>query len=590
MGLWYLRRARFEKAEKYLKTAVEVQKKRNPNPYDGEALFYLGVVNRYLGKDGIAYNYFWKSTWNKAWADAGYYEAACISISGESWEEALDELERALISNSHNHQARAMKAVVLRKLGRKEEALAWIKESYKIDPFNYVCMVEEHLLTDSNEPLERMVELMHGNIYNYHETALDYLRAQLVDEAALVLKMTIEKGLEESPLTYYYLAYASDMVGMMEYLNKASEVSPDYCFPNRLEDAFILTYLGMNPFVSDARAPYLLGCLYYDKRQYDLALKYWQRAAKANPTYPVVWRNLALARFNKQNRQDEALEYMEKAFHLDETDARMLMELDQLYKRLQKPHQERLDFLQKYPELIRQRDDLVLEEITLLNQLGRYEEAKQKLDAHTFHPWEGGEGKVSAQYQICRLEIAKQLLQQDAKDSRAKQLLEECLTFPPHLGEGKLYGAQDNDFLFFLGRYEEGTVGPTEPAAAMYYNDAKPDKIFYAALCYRKLGQEDKARGLFDKLVNYGKEHIQEKQVMDYFAVSLPDLLIWNDSLDRKNEIHCKYMMALGYLGLGEQEKALQYLSEVRDLDINHQGVQALQSLIDLKLLDGAEG
>jgi hypothetical protein len=281
---------------------------------------------------------------------------------------------------------------------------------------------------------------------------------------------------------------------------------------------------------------------------------------------------------------------MEKAFHLDETDARMLMELDQLYKRMQKPHQERLDFLQKYPELIRQRDDLVLEEITLLNQLGRYEEAKQKLDAHTFHPWEGGEGKVSAQYQICRLEIAKQLLQQDAKDSRAKQLLEECLTFPPHLGEGKLYGAQDNDFLFFLGRYEEGTVGPTEPAAAMYYNDAKPDKIFYAALCYRKLGQEDKARGLFDKLVNYGKEHIQEKQVMDYFAVSLPDLLIWNDSLDRKNEIHCKYMMALGYLGLGEQEKALQYLSEVRDLDINHQGVQALQSLIDLKLLDGAEG
>ena len=124
----------------------------------------------------------------------------------------------------------------------------------------------------------------------------------------------------------------------------------------------------------------------------------------------------------------------------------------------------------------------------------------------------------------------------------------------------------------------------------MYYNDAKPDKIFYAALCYRKLGQEDKARSLFDKLVNYGNEHIHEKQVMDYFAVSLPDLLIWNDSLDRKNEIHCKYMLALGYLGLGEQEKALQYLTEVRDLDINHQGVQALQSLIDLKLLDGAEG
>ena len=165
------------------------------------------------------------------------------------------------------------------------------------------------------------------------------------------------------------------------------------------------------------------------------------------------------------------------------------MELDQLYKRLQKPHQERLDFLQQYPQLIAQRDDLVLEEITLLNQLGRYEEAMAKLDAHQFHPWEGGEGKVPAQYQVCRVELAKRSLSPKGEGNikRAKQLLEECLVYPPHLGEGKLYGAQDNDFLYFLGRYEEGTVGPTEPAAAMYYNDAKPDKIFYAGLCYRQL-------------------------------------------------------------------------------------------------------
>ena len=585
MGLWYLRRARFGQAESFLKTAVEVQKKRNPNPYDGEALFYLGVTNKYLAKISEAYDCFMKSAWNKAWADAGYFEAACINIADECWEEAIDELEHALICNSHNHQARAMKAVVLRKLGRKDEALAWIQESYKIDPFNYVCMVEEHLLTKSKEPLKRMVELMHGNIYNYHETALDYLHAGLEYEATFVLKTAINQKVEESPLTYYYLAYASKLGDSIKYLIKAGKVSPDYCFPNRLEDAYILTKSCMIPLGKDgARIPYYLGCFYYDKRQYEPAITCWEGAAKFDPSFPTVWRNLALARFNKQNSKDEAVELMEKAFHLDESDARVLMELDQLYKRLQKPHQERLDFLQKYPKLIQQRDDLILEEATLLNQLGRYEEAMQKIDSHIFHPWEGGEGKVSGQYQICRLEIAKQLLQKDANDNRAKQLLEECLTFPQHLGEGKLYGAQDNDFLYFLGRYEEGTAGPTEPTAAMYYNDAKPDKIFYAALCYRKLGQEDKARSLFEKLVNYGNEHIHEKQVMDYFAVSLPDLLIWNDSLDRKNEIHCKYMLALGYLGLGEQEKALQHLTEVRDLDINHQGAQALQSLIDLKL------
>ena len=572
MGLWYLRRARFEKAEPYLQTAVRVLKRRNPNPYDGEPEFYLGVVNKFLGKIQAAYDCFWKSTWNKAWADAGYFEAACISMMDERWEDALDELERALISNSHNHKARAMKAVVLRKLGRKEEALAWIQDSYKIDPFNYVCMVEEHLLTDSQEPLDRMIELMHGNIYNYHETALDYAQAGQEDEVKLVLQTAIDRGVEESPLTYYYMGFYGSTFGEgLPYLQKAAEIPTDYCFPNRLEDAYMFQALRMIPF-TDARAPYYQGCLYYDKRQYDLAIDNWEYAAKLDPTFPTVWRNLALARFNKQNRQDEAVELMEKAFHLDESDSRILMELDQLYKRLHRPHQERLDFLQKYPGLIAQRDDLVLEEITLLNQLGRYEEAMQKLDAHQFHPWEGGEGKVSAQYQICRVEIAKQLLKDDPQSDRAKRLLEECLVYPPHLGEGKLYGAQDNDILYFLGRYEEGTVGPTEPAAAMYYNDAKPDKIFYAGLCYRALGQEDKARSLFNKLINFGKQHVFEKQVMDYFAVSLPDLLIWEDSLDVKNEIHCKYMLALGYYGMGDKDKALKYLAEVKALDNNHQG------------------
>ena len=72
---------------------------------------------------------------------------------------------------------------------------------------------------------------------------------------------------------------------------------------------------------------------------------------------------------------------------------------------------------------------------------------------------------------------------------------------------------------------------------------------------------------------------------MDYFAVSLPDLLIWEDSLDAKNEVHCKYMLALGYLGLGDKEHALKYLTEVEALDNNHQGIQQLRTLIDSGLL-----
>ena len=603
MGLWYLRRGRFDKAEDYLRRAVKIWQKRNPNPYDGEPLFNLALALKHQRRWQEAYILFWKSTWNKAWADAGYFEAACISTAQGRYDDALDEVERSLIFNSRNHKARALKATLLRQLGRKDEALKWIDESCRVDRFNYGCMYEQYLLTGSDEPLKHMGRLMHDNIYNYYELALDYAQAGLWNDVEQVLTAvacaasSAGKALQEaSPLTYYYIGWAQtcqgDVVAANETFEKAEQMASDYCFPNRLEDVLALECAKVvNP--DGARAPYYLGCLYYDKRQYDLAVENWELAARLDPLFPTVWRNLALARFNKQNRQQEALEYMERAFALCREDARMLMELDQLYKRLHKPYQFRLDNLQQYPKLIAQRDDLVLEEITLLNQLGRYGEAKTKLDAHQFHPWEGGEGKVPAQYQIARVELAKKALA-DGDADMAIALLGQCLDYPHHLGEGKLYGAQENDFYYLLGCaydmkgqadkacecWEEATKGPQEPAAAMYYNDAKPDKIFYQGLALLKLGRRDEANGRFYKLINYGKQHIFEKQTMDYFAVSLPDLLIWEDSLDTKNLIHCKYMLALGYYGMGDSAHGLRYLTELEAMDINHQGIQQLRTLI----------
>ena len=630
-GLWYLRRGRFDKAEPYLRHAVKVWQKRNPNPYDGEAIFNLALTLKYksgwesgyseqslatpnnltpqrLTDQQEAYELFWKSTWNKAWADAGYFEAACISVSQARYDDALDELDRCLVFNSCNHKARALKAAVLRKLqeakqkgslqmGSSQELnarLQLIEQSLTLDHFNYGILYEKYLLTKDKDVLALMAKLMHDNAYNYHELALDYAQAGLWQEAELVLTIpaVAQKLRKASPLTTYYLGWFKSSQGKAEeakaLFEEAEQVVPDYCFPNRLEDVIVLTMAkNINP--TGARAPYYLGCLYYDKRQYDLAIENWELASRLDPQFPTVWRNLALARFNKQGRQQEAVEYMERAFRLNERDSRILMELDQLYKRVQKPHAERLAFLQKYPKLILQRDDLVLEEITLLNQLGRYDEAMHKLDAHQFHPWEGGEGKVPTQYQICRVELAKQALTRQEYE-KAIELLTACLEYPHHLGEGKLYGAQENDFYYFLGLaydalgqdekarecWEAATAGPQEPAAAMYYNDAKPDKIFYQGLALLKLGRRDEANSRFYRLVNYGKQHLFEHQVMDYFAVSLPDLLIWElSSLDMKNRIHCLYMLALGYMGLGDRQHALHHLTEAHQLDINHQGIQA---------------
>ncbi len=599
LGLWNIRKGRFQEAEDYLRKAVKLLTKRNPNPYDGEPIYNLGLALKYQGKVDEAYERFWKATWNKAWADAGYFEAAKISVMQGRMEDALDELDRCLVSNAHNQKALALKAAVLRKMGRSDDMLAHSRQTLAIDLFNYGCRYEEYLLTSNAQVLADMVALMHDMPNNYDETALDYCAAGLYEEGVALWQLAIKRE-AVTPMTYYYLAWATaqqgDQVAANTWVKKAEELSPDYCFPNRPEDVVVLNAAkALNP--DGAHAPYYLGCLFYAARQYDLAIENWEMSARLESTYPTVWRNLALARFNKQDRQEEALEYMERAFHLDKNDERVFMELDQLYKRLHKSHAMRLALLQQHPQLVERRDDLVLEEITLLNQTGCYKTAMEKLDAHVFHPWEGGEGKVSAQYQICRVELAKKALV--AKDyEKAVDLLRQCLEYPHHLGEGKLHGAQENDFHYLLGVaydalgqkeeaikcWEEATKGPQEPAAAMYYNDAKPDKIFYQGMALYKLGREGEAHGRFFKLINYGKQHIFEKQVMDYFAVSLPDLLIWEDSLDVKNVIHCKYMLALGYYGMGDTKHAMKYLAEVEALDNNHQGIQQLRTLMESNL------
>ena len=590
LGLWYIRKGRFDIAEKYLEKAVKVLQKRNPNPYDGEPIYNLGLALRYQGRHEEAYNRFYKSTWNGAWQDAGYFACAQISCMLGNYTEALYEADRSLLRNWHNPKARTIKAAILKRMGRHEEANELCVESLKLDKFNYGC-----LFISGNT--HTLVELMHGSAHNYDETALEFCAAGLWSEAEAIWDIAIKSG-ATTPMTYYYRGWCQLQAGNAQAAQKTfaegAACCPHMVFPNRAEAILALrAALNINP--GDANANHYLGNLFYDKRQYDLASAYWERAAELNPSFPTTWRNLALYYFNKAGNQQKAMDAMERAFFLDETDSRVLMELDQLYKKLQRPHSERLTFLQKYPHLIDKRDDLALEEITLLNQTGKYAEARQKLDNRQFHPWEGGEGKVPMQYQTARVEMAKQAIGQN-RYADAVALLDECLQYPHNLGEGKLYGAQENDFYYLMGLchkamgqqdnaekcFEQATLGPTEPAAAMYYNDAKPDKIFYAGLAFRALGNENKARAYFNRLVAYGKQHLHEEIVMDYFAVSLPDLQVWDGSLNEMNRIHCLYMLGLGYAGLGDKTRSNRYIDEAEKLNINHQGIQSFKSLANI--------
>jgi tetratricopeptide (TPR) repeat protein len=285
---------------------------------------------------------------------------------------------------------------------------------------------------------------------------------------------------------------------------------------------------------------------------------------------------------------------LERAFALDKTDGRVLFELDQLYKKLNRPVERRLVFLNHYPQLVEARDDLFIEHCALLNLSGKFEQVQSRLGQREFHPWEGGEGKVTGAYVASLLGIARRCLEM-SQFEQTLSVLNRARRYPPNLGEGKLPGALENDLDYFAGLaqlalgakndarkcFQRASIGIDEPVSAMFYNDQPPHMIFYQGLALRKLGRESEAVRRFNKLIEYGKSHLHDHVTIDYFAVSLPEFLVFEDDLDGRNAIHCRYMMALGLMGLGQFSAALDQLQQVSLMDVSHLGANVHMRMLD---------
>ena len=576
-GTLLLRRGKFAESEKYFRAAIARMTERNPNPMDSEAFLNLGLALRFQGRDSEAYDAFFKAAWTAAEQETAYYHIACIDCRRGEYGLALEHIERSLVRNGHNLKARALKGLILDSLGREAEAEAWYEENLKLDAFDYVSRIE-------SGDLEGALRMINGRTSSFIECAIDYAEAGYDADARFIL----EQCPAPAPMVSYHLALCAARMGESAYarraLERAAEADSLYCFPNRLEDIPALQFAMQNN-EKDAKAPYYLGCLWYDRRQYDDAIACWEKSVGIDGNFPTVWRNLSLAYYNKRGDAERARRCMERAYQLDETDARVLLELDQLYAKLNRSVSDRFAFLDAHRDIAFSRDDLYTEYCALLNDLGRCKEALELISRHTFHPWEGGEGKVTAQYAAALTQLGIRALRA-GEAAKAKDLLEKALVFPQNLGEGKLEGARDNNIHYYLGLAERAlgreaealrhlelaAAGDEEPASAMYYNDQPADMILYQGLASRALGREDRARSRFYRLISYGEKHYYDQVKIDYFAVSLPDLQLFDEDLSLRNRAHCEYLIALGSYGLGDMERARKGYDAVLAISRAHQG------------------
>lgn len=581
-GRCLLKKCDFTGAEKYFRKAVEKAIRSNPNPYDYEPYYNLGLSLKYQGKEKEAYDAFYKAIWGDSFQAPGFYELACLDAKAGRFAEALEHVNESILRQYQCMKARALKENILRKMGRVLEAEELHKESLKIDPL-YDRQPEK---INHNTLLELMIDLYEAGDY-----------AQGIALAKKwVEQQNVSRQEDIYPLVYYYIAYGYQNLHRKEntkqtnhymtaYVTLGENAVADGCFPHRTEDYIVLKSLADDYYLD--MVYYYMGCLLYDRRAYGEAIADYEEAALRYPDFPTVHRNLALAYYNVKKQPQRAYEEMEKAFALDETDARVYLELDQLKKRLNVPVKERWSDMEKHFDLVESRDDLYLEYVTLLNTLGESEKALNLIKARKFHQWEGGEGKVAAQYLTALYQLAKAAAAEGEYVEAKTILLQAVDEYPQNLGEGKLESAQENNLHYLLGLVQEklgeteeafasltkACHGESEPVGMMYYNDQPPEMIYYQGLAYRALGDEEQAVERFRKLEDYGKKHIGDEIKIDYFAVSLPDLLLFEENLDERNRKHCLFMMSLGLKGLGRSDEAEKCAEELLAMDNAHQGI-----------------
>jgi tetratricopeptide (TPR) repeat protein len=570
MGISLLRKGIFSEAEEHFVRAVRRLSMRNPNPYDGEPFYNLGLTRLYRGEVSAAYDSFHKAVWNQAWQGAGYYALASISNMRGDFPLALQQVKQSLSTNTANLKARSLKAALLRHLERADDARTAIDESLLLDRLDFRTMAERYLLSRAEQDLRVYVDALDGDVQTLLDVVYDLAWSGLCEDAGALLQACSRHVGGEYPMLWYTLSWLASLRGDEQQARQhadAAEAAPTrYCFPSRPEEMIVLEdALLRNP--SSARAHYYLGNLYYDKRRYEEAIRCWRRSVELDASFSIPWRNLGIAEFNVLHNPQAANRMYARAFAANQEDARLLYEWDQLKKRagLASP-QERLSTLEEHKDLVDCRDDLSVEFITLLNQCGRWQGALERLSARRFSPWEGGEGLVSAQYVHAHREQGKAALLQ-SQPIEALRHFEAARSYPCNLGEGKHLLTLERDLDYFAGLAAQQLCD--NKLARSYWNagaaplPALGCQSYFQALALKALGNYQAAREVLGALAESAQRQMKTEPKIDYFATSLPNLLLFDDDLSKHNRMEAQLLSALACHGLGDEAQALSALEQI---------------------------
>jgi tetratricopeptide (TPR) repeat protein len=582
LGISRLKTARYEEAEQLLRRAVERLTDRYTSPKDTEALYYLGATLKAEGKLAEANKWLYKCTWAQEWRAPGYYAVAEIAATRGDFAAALDFVGRSIDANALNIRAQNLKAALLRHLGRPQEAAKALAAAHDLDPLDVRSMAERWLAARDAATAATLFSTMNRRPETAQETAAEYMNAgmwQDGSDAMLQLTKSAAKPSEVNPMVYYYLSYFADKLASPKqaagYRTLAMAARPDYVFPFQNEAIDVLRQaIQANP--ADARAPYYLGNLLFDW-QPEEAVKLWTASARIDPSFAIVHRNLATAYAHRKPEPDllGAIAELESAVSLPVKYPLHFAELDELYEQTGTPMERRLPLFEANREVVARRDDAQNRAIALKIAMNQYDEAIAMMTGRKFASAEGANLNVAEHWTEAHLYRGQDRMKA-GKYQDALADFQAAVAVPENLPGGGEFQGRGNaaEAAYWTGAAYEALGDHTKALEA--WNKAaagaggRGAQVYYQALCMQKVGQSDKAKTLFEGLVE-GRGT----------GTAPPERGGARQQSPRARQAATHYTAALGHLGLNDRAKAKDELRQAVDLSPDLLGARKMLASMD---------
>ena len=343
-------------------------------------------------------------------------------------------------------------------------------------------------------------------------------------------------------------------------------------YPVRAGEINVLSYALDRGF---KRAAFLLGCEYYDKRQYARATALFERALRDEPDNYMVYRSLAVAYYSHMNRRGEALPLMRRALAMSNSE-QLLYETAVLMDQLGAAPEEKLDLLLPRLPAMR-RDDLFVEAAKAYNQARRPEKAREVLMNHVFTACEGGEHAIADQYMFSFFQEGARL-ERAGDYEAALESYTQALTLPASLGAGiwnrtkyvpyryRIAGCLDK-----LGRRAEAEEIWREILRIdidFFSNMYLPELPYYQALAAEKIGLQQRAWNLMGEARRSWTREL--KRTDSGFFRTTPFFISFVQSAAELREAQYDYLLGLVSLYEGDGERAAKLFEKSCRINADH--------------------